>query len=196
MFVQVIKGKVGDAQLLSAQMDAWRAQIRPQAIGYLGSTTGTTPDGTFIAIGRFESEMAAQANSERPEQSAWWQATAPAFAGDISFTDCPKVDLMFDGGSDLAGFVQIIESRAVDPAAMREAGRTMENELRNMRSDILGGIVGWHGDREFIQIVYFTSEADARKNEAAAQDDPNMGEFMKLIDGPMTFFDLLDPTFD
>jgi hypothetical protein len=57
-------------------------------------------------------------------------------------------------------------------------------------------MVGWHGDREFLQIVYFTSEADARKNEAAAQDDPNMGEWMKLIDGPMTFYDLKDPSFD
>jgi hypothetical protein len=196
MFVQVMKGKVADADLLARQMDAWRADVKPKAIGFLGSTSGVTPDGTAIVVARFESQAAAQANSERPEQGAWWAATAPAFDGDVSFTDCPEVDLMFDGGSNNAGFVQILEGRAVDPAALRSAGEAMSDALHAMRPDILGGVVGWHGDRQFVQAVYFTSQDDARKGEASAQDNENSAQWAAMMDGPMTFYDLNEPAFD
>ena len=153
-------------------------------------------DGTAIVIARFESEEAARANSERPEQGAWWEATAPAFEGDVTFRDCSDVDLMFGGGSDMAGFVQVMEGRAVDPAAMRAAGQSMEDELRAMRSDILGGIVAWHGDRDFTQVVYFTSEDDARKGESTMQDDAQTAQWQSMIDGPMSFYDLRQPRFE
>ena len=196
MFVQIMKGRVADAALLQRQSEAWRRDLKSGATGYLGTTSGTTPDGVAVLVARFETQAAAQANSTRPEQAEWWSKTAPAFDGEVTFIDCPEVDLMFGGGSDAAGFVQLIEGRAVDPETLRAVGRTMEDELHAARPDLLGGIVAWHGDREFTQVVYFTSEADARANESKSQGDPQAAEWMKMMDGPMSFHDLPDPEFD
>jgi len=196
MFVQIIQGKLRDADLFRRQHERWRTELRPGAEGFLGSTSGTTPTGVAVVVARFDSEASARANSARPEQSAWWEQTAPAFDGDVTFHDCREVDSILDGGSDQAGFVQVIQGRAVDPAAMREAGKAMEDDLRQMRHDILGGIVAWHGDRGFSQIMYFASEDDARKGESAMQDDPRAGEWASLIDGAPSFLDLTRPEFD
>ena len=69
MFVQVIQGKLKDADLLNRQVERWRKEIKPGAKGYLGSTSGNTADGRSIAVIRFESEADARANGERAEQS-------------------------------------------------------------------------------------------------------------------------------
>ena len=196
MFIQIIQGHVKDADLLLRQTEKWRTEIKPGAIGYLGATGGVTPDGIGITIARFDSEASAQANSERPEQSAWWEATAPAFDGEVTFDNCTDVDLMFGGGADHAGFVQIIQGRAIDPAAMRELGRAMEDDLRATRSDLLGGMVAWHGDREFTQVVYFSSEDDARKGESTMQENPATAQRANMFDGPPRFLDLPHPDID
>src|SRR2546423_841431 len=107
MFIQVIEGKVGDPELLRRQTEAWRREIKPGAKGYLGSTGGITPDGRGITLARFESEAAARANSERSEQGSWWNETAKAFDGEVTFRDCRDVDELLGGGSNDAGFVQI-----------------------------------------------------------------------------------------
>lgn len=196
MFVQIIEGIVRDRDLLTQQMERWRTDVKPGAVGFLGSTSGVTDDGVCVVVARFESEDAARANSTRPEQSAWWAATEPAFEGEIEFLDCPDVDLMFEGGSDRAGFVQIMEGRAKDPEGMRAMGKTMEGALRAARPDILGGIVAWHPDRGFTQVVYFTSEADARAGETAMDQDAGGAEWMEQLDGPLAFMDLRTPAFD
>ncbi len=66
MFVQVITAKVVDREGLSRQLDRWERELRPGAEGFLGSTSGATDEGRFIALVRFESEEAAQRNSDRP----------------------------------------------------------------------------------------------------------------------------------
>jgi hypothetical protein len=195
MFVQMIEGIVRDPELLASQMERWRTDVRPGAVGFLGSTGGVTDDGVAVVVARFESAEAARANSERPEQSAWWAATEPAFEGEIEFVDCSDVDVMFDGGSDDAGFVQVMEGRAKDPDRMRATGRAMEEELRSRRPDILGGIIAWHADRGFSQVVYFTSEAEARAAESAMQDDAAGQAWGEMLDGPMAYLDLRHPEF-
>ena len=72
MFVQVIQGKVKDPEQAHAALDRWSEELSAGAAGWLGSTAGVTEDGTFLATARFESEDAARANSERPEQDRWW----------------------------------------------------------------------------------------------------------------------------
>ena len=79
MFVQVIQGQVSDAAQVRAQLDKWVAEIAPHATGWLGSTSGVTDDGTLVAVARFESEEAAQQNSDRDEQGAWWDEMAENF---------------------------------------------------------------------------------------------------------------------
>jgi hypothetical protein len=193
MFIQVIQGKVKDAGLLERQMESWRRDMKPGATGYLGSTSGVTPDGQGITLARFESEAAAKANSERPEQGRWWSETAKAFAGAPTFYNCRDVDTIFGGGSNDAGFVQIIQARAKDQEQMRSRRAEMEKRLHERRPDILGMVVAWHGDGGFTQAVYFASEADARRGEKETEQDQLRQEFMSLMEGPPSFFDLTRP---
>jgi hypothetical protein len=79
MFVQVIRGRVSDAAQVRAQLHRWAAHLAPEAVAWLGSTAGITDDGILVALARFESEEAARQNSDRPQQTAWWEQTATLF---------------------------------------------------------------------------------------------------------------------
>src|SRR5262245_742418 len=116
MFVQVIKGHTSDPAGFIRQGESWQSDVRPGAIGYLGSTGGVAEDGTFIVLARFADEASARANSERPEQGAWWEETSKYVDGEASFRESSDVRTLFDGGSDDAGFVQIMEGSVSDRA--------------------------------------------------------------------------------
>lgn len=195
MFVQVMEGRVSDVDGLRAQVERWRADLAPGATGYLGTTAGPTADGNFIAVVRFESEEAAQANSDRPEQGEWWGETASKFDGDVTFTNCPEVDTFGAGGSDDAGFVQVIKGRA-DRAVLAPAAAETEELLQRTRPDVIGGIVAWPGDGTFIQTVYFTSEDEARANEKREPATDEEREAWERMAGLMqmdAFIDISDP---
>src|SRR6266545_3074850 len=119
MFVQVIQGQVSDAGQARAALDRWARELAPGANGWLGTTAGVTEDGRFIALARFESEEAARANSDRPEQDQWWTETAKLFTGEATFKDSSDVTLDITGDPDNAGFVQIIQGRGSDPERAR-----------------------------------------------------------------------------
>lgn len=194
MFVQLIEGRVRDEDGLLRQLERWREELAAGATGWLGTTAGVADDGTFIAAARFESAEAAQANSERPEQGAWWEETAGNLEGEVSFKDCPQVDAFGAGGSDDAGFVQFIQGRA-DREQVAATGREVEDVLRRTRPDVIGGIFAWPGDGTFTQIVYFTSEAEARKGESAEmspEDAEAMGQAMSLVQ-PERYVSLSNP---
>lgn len=197
MFVQIIEGKVKDADLLNRQMERWVSDIKPGVKGYLGATGGLTPDGRAITLARFESEDAAAANNDNAQQTAWWNETSKAYDGEPTFRNCTEVDTMFGGGSNEAGFVQIIQGRAKDQDAMRKELPTMETSLREARPDILGMGIVWHGDGGgFTQAVYFRSEEETRKAEKATEGDENRQRYMDMFDGPPTFYDLPSPFLD
>ena len=193
MFVQVVQAKVRDADLWAKQAERWRTEIKPNATGFVGSTSGVTADGDMITVVRFESEEAAKANSDRPEQGAWLEETAKAFDGGATFHDCRDVDVVLDGGSNDAKFVQVMQGRAKDQQRMRNQQREMEPELRKVRPDLMGATMAWHGDGGFTQVAYFASEQEARKNEQAMAQSPVLQQFMSQIDGDMTFYDITKP---
>jgi hypothetical protein len=194
MFVQVMEGRVGDLDGLRRQLDTWVAELAPGAEGWLGTTAGVTADGTFIAVVRFDSQEAADANGDRPEQGAWWSQTEGTFDGDVSFTNCPEVDTFGAGGSDDAGFVQIMLGRG-DRSVIVPLATELEEMLTRMRPDVMGGTVAWPGDGRFVQTVYFTSEAEARKAETAepSPEDGQAGERMGAAMEVERFVDLSDP---
>ncbi len=168
MFIQVITGKVLDKGALWRQVDRWESDVRPGAEGFLGSTAGITDDGKLIALARFESAEAARRNSERPEQGAWWAETEMIIE-DPSFQDSVEVVVMGAGGSNDAGFVQVMRGHVVDAAKMADLqGRMKEFEsaMAEMRPDVIGDVTAMHGDGTFTDAVYFRSEAEARGNEA------------------------------
>src|SRR5947209_555374 len=147
MFVQVIKGRSRDAAGIRRQLDVWQSEVKPGATGYLGSTGGVADDGTVIMLARFADAAAAKANSERPEQSAWWQETAKYFDGEPTFRESTDTSSMLAGGSNDAGFVQVMEGRVKD-RAKAEAFETPEmlEQLKAARPDLIGSFRVWFDD--------------------------------------------------
>ena len=195
MFVQVIQGRVGDARQLRAKMDQWVRDLSVDATGWLGSTAGVTADGTGIALARFESADAARRNSERPKQGQWWAETAEPFDGDVTFHDCAQVHLLGQGGSDDAGFVQVMQGRYADQEKAVDLLQRSEEPLRALRPDVIGGELCLHGDGGFTQAVYFTSESEARvgeKRQPPAEVQAWLDE-EAAITADLIFFDLTDP---
>lgn len=167
MFVQVIVADVADAEELLRQIDRWERELRPGAEGFLGSTSGVTDDGRLVALIRFESEEAAQRNSQRPEQSAWWAETEKTLRN-VSFRNSTEVVTMRGGGSDDAGFVQVMRGRVLDQAKLDDLWSRVgefEAALASHRPDVIGDVTVMHEDGTFTDAVYFSSETEARANE-------------------------------
>jgi hypothetical protein len=194
MFVQVIQGKTNDAEGFNRQIERWQTELKPGAKGYLGSTGGVALDGTVIAIVRFESEEAAQANSERPEQGAWFEELTKYFDGEPTFRNSTDVQSFKEGGSDKAGFVQVMIYDVKDRPALEKLEEKVMPELMNSRSDLIGGVRVWDGNTA-VDVNYFTSEATARENEKkmGAEMAEQMEQFQGLAAGEPTFIDLPNP---
>jgi hypothetical protein len=195
MFVQVIEGRVGDQDGLRRQVEAWANELRSGATGFLGSTAGVTDDGRGIMLARFESTAAARANEQRPEQGRWWAETEKCFEGDVSFTDSEDVELFLGGGSDEAGFVQVMKDRGVDRDQMRALDQGFENVATSFRPDLLGSVRVWTGPDSYVEAAYFTNEAEAREGERK-EPPPQLAEMMGDFEAMMAnvdFMDLRDP---
>ncbi len=195
MFVQVIKGKTSQGEQLLQRGAVWADTVRPGATGFLGSTMGLAEDGTFLVLARFADEGAARANSDRPEQGAWWEGTASLFDGEPTFRESSDVATLFDGGSDQAGFVQVMEGVVPDRVKAEEL-ETPEllAELRTARPDLLGSVRAWLPGNAYVEVAYFTSEADARTGEAAPEFSSAAADYSALF-GEMEFLDLREVRF-
>ncbi len=167
MFAQVITAKIVDADGLWRQVERWDSEIRPGADGFLGSTSGATDDGRLFVMARFDSEESARRNSERPEQAGWWAETEKTL-DDVSFQDSTDIVVMGGGGSNDAGFVQVMRGHVLDPdkmAALRDRMKEFEDTMAKARPDVIGDITAMHADGTYTDVVYFTSEAEARSAE-------------------------------
>jgi hypothetical protein len=194
MFVQIIEGTTSDVPSLRRQFDRWGQELRPGAEGFLGSTVGVTDDGRTVTIARFASEEAAIANSNRPEQAQWWAETEKCFEGTVGFTDSTDVDLLRDGGSDEAGFVQVMRSEGIDRDRVRAFDEAIDPFLDDERPDVLGGIRIWTGPDRCTEVVYFSNEDEARRGERDLSPEAQaaFAEFADLMEG-VEFLDLRDP---
>jgi hypothetical protein len=181
MFVQVIEGKTKDPAGIIEQGDRWQRELRPGAIGYLGVTAGVTADGRTIAIVRFADEASARANAARPEQGAWFEGVAKLYDGEPAFTESSDVTEWMGGGSDDAGFVQVMKSTAVDRAQIEKMDAAFEPHT-GLRPDLLGGLRIWTGPDSCVDVAYFTSEKDARKGEQTELPD-EMKQLMSEFEG-------------
>lgn len=194
MFVQVMSGRVADPEGLHGQLDRWMEELRPTAHGFLGTTAGVTGDGGAIAVVRFESADDARSNSERDEQGRWWADTARCFDGDVTFADSEDVETFLAGGSDDAGFVQVMIGTA-DRDRMRAVDESFAAHLPMLRPDLVGGMRVWTAPQEFVEVAYFTSEEAARHGESGeipAELADTMGEYQELMAGAR-YLDLPEP---
>ncbi len=194
MFIQVIQGRCTRQDELQALARGWRTEVGTEAPGYLGGTFGFTDDDQFIGVVRFDSREAAMANSERPEQGAWAEKMAALLDGPPEFHDCDDVTTFLDGGSDDAGFVQVIRGKVEDRDRVK-AMLADSGELRSMRPEIIGGTLAFEDDGTFTQTVAFTDEASARRGEQA-EPPPEMREALQALLQDATFYDLPNPWFE
>ena len=199
MYVQVIQGHVSDREQVRAKLDEWMSKLAPDAVGWLGSTSGVTEDGQVVALVRFESQEAAERNSDRPEQSAWWAGMAKLFTDDPVFLNSRNVDVDTPGDPSQAGFVQVMQGRSSDPERARELMADDSVDWQAFRPDILGNVSVDHGDGSWTSALYFTSEEAARegeRKEPPAEAQQMMKEMEAISIGEPVFFDLRDPWLD
>ena len=195
MFVQIITAKVKDAAGVQTEIDRWEQELMPGAEGFLGSTGGLTNDGRMILAARFDSEAAARRNSDRPEQGEFWSRLESHLDGADFFESTDVTTSQSGGGSDDAGFVQVMQGKVNDIEAARALGKRMEEEMPGRRPDVIGDVNVMSEDGTFYNLIYFTSQEEARKGEKAMSEDPpaSMEEWGQLMVGEMTFWDLEDP---
>lgn len=193
MFIQVIQAKSSRPDELRALTDSWQDEDGAGAVGYLGGTYGVTDDGDFLAVVRFTSRDDAMANSARPETGAFAEKMAALMDGPATFHDCGDVTTFLDGGSDEAGFVQIISGRVDDPARMKEMV-SQSGALREMRPEIIGGTLAVSDDGTLFQTVYFTDEESARKGEQIEPPEEIREDLESMMAGA-SFYDLREPWF-
>jgi hypothetical protein len=196
MFAQVIQGKVSDPAAMRAATDRWLEELAPGADGWLGSTGGTTDDGRYVTVVRFESEEAARRNSDRPEQGQWWAQTEKLFDGGATFQDSNDVNLDLHGDPDQAEFVQVMQGRGSDPERVKQLMAADSDKWAAFRPDMIGSVAVGHDGGAYTMVMYFTSEADARqgeRKEVPPELKANMDEMNKLSVGQPEFFDLKQP---
>jgi hypothetical protein len=194
VFIQVIHGRCTRQDELRAVGESWRDELGGGAVGWLGGTFGFTDESDFLGIVRFESREAAMANSQRPEQGAWSQRMAALLDGPPEFYDCDDVTSFLDGGSDAAGFVQVISGHTDDAGPMR-AMLADTADLHEMRPEILGGTFALAADGTFFQTVYFSDEDSARQGEGL-EPPTEVREALATIMAGATFYDLHKPWFE
>jgi hypothetical protein len=195
VFIQFIQGKCNRPNDLRRLMDRWQAELGPSAPGWLGATYGFTEDGTSVAVVRFESHEKAMENSDKPEQAQWFNEVQKCYIGPLEFLDCDDVTTLLEGGSDSAGFVQIMRGRVTDEGRLKSLleGRHAD-ELHQARPEIIGATLAIAGDGQFVQTIAFTDEESARRGEQLDMPD----EVRETLDASMadvTFVDLHAPWF-
>jgi hypothetical protein len=98
------------------------------------------------------------------------------------------------GGSNDAGFVQVMKTTGADRAKLEEMDKAFE-PYTSARPDLLGGLRIWTGKDSCIDVAYFTSEAEARDGEKAEMP-PEVQELMAGMQegmGQLEYFDLTEP---
>lgn len=196
MFIQVIQGPCSHQDELRAVLDTWETDVGG-AEGWLGGTFGFTDDDMFLGIVRFNSRESAMANSQRPEQSAWAERMMGAMDGDVEFHDCDDVREFLDGGSDDAGFVQVIRGH-LDDLSMVDVLLGDQDGLRAARPDVIGGTLAIEPDGTFTQTIAFKDEASARAAEGneSAQPPAEVGAALEKMMVDAKFYDLHKPWFE
>ena len=191
MFVQVVQAKAKDKTGVKEMWDRWNREVKPAASGYIGATGGITDDGDLLVIARFESAEAAERNNNIPEQQQWYSEFEKYLEGEPSFTNYTNVELDQGGGSDDAGFVQVIRVKGGDPQAFKAVDQEVGPKMRELRPDVIGS-VNAYADDHGTTVIYFTSEEEARKNESNPEFQELAKRYMEL-QGESTFYDLKDP---
>ena len=90
-----------------------------------------------------------------------------------------------------------MRGRATDPARGKALMEQMNGlDLAGLRPDILGSLSVGHDGGEWTQVIYFTTEAEARegeRREMPPEAQALMEQMIAVSAGPPEFFDLKEP---
>lgn len=167
MFIQVIQAPTRNADALREASYRWAHELGSTSIGWLGCTSGVTPEGLFITAERFESEQKAMLEAGRPGRRRWWTETSKSLTGEATFINCREVELFApdQAAIDRAGYIQIVQGRVRNPTLMRTLLRSMEKEMFRYREHFLGSTLALHPDDGYTHLNYFTSDEAVRNAE-------------------------------
>jgi hypothetical protein len=183
MFLQVFRGQVGDRDAARVCLGRW---VDTLGSGWLGTTAGVTEDGRSVTLARFSSPDAA---APTPARDTWWEEMSALSSEPLAVQDCPEVMTQLRGDSPEAGFVQVLQGRITDLDRLQRTLAAASPWQSVARPDIIGGLLGLHGDGRFTQAVYFTSEQAAQAGECAPVDDTGTDPLVE----DLTWFDLRTP---
>lgn len=194
MFIQMIQGECAKQDEMRGLVDEWCGLMADQ-VGWLGGTYGWSDDGRFVGVARYESRDACTELGAMENGKAVWDRITGMIDG-VEIHESEDVMVLLDGGSDDAGFVQVMRGRVNNADALRQfaVDDEMTSMLHQARPEIIGATLAIEDDGTFTETVAFTDEASAREGETTHMPDAivrRMEESMADVE----FIDLHQPWF-
>lgn len=195
MFIQLAQGECTREDDMRALVDDWCARMAHQP-GWLGGTYGFTDDHCFIGVVRYADREAWDRWCKDPDAASYWAAAEALFDEDCTVHESDDVLMLLDGGSDDAGFVQVLHGRIGDDAKLHQmfTDTEMTTMLHEARPEIIGATMAFHPDGTFTETVAFTDEAAARRGESQEMPQAATERFTAAI-GAVEYSDLHRPWF-
>lgn len=195
MFIQMVQGTCAQQDDMKMLVDDWCGEMADQP-GWLGGTYGFTDDNQFVGVVRFDSKASCDAYCERGGSALWWAAASDLFDGTPEIHQSDDVSIMLDGGSDDAGFVQIMRGHVKDADRLRRmtTDQEMTAMLHQARPDVIGSTLIIEDDGTFIETIFFTSEDEARIGEKQEMPEAVADEMAEAM-ADVEYIDLHRPWF-
>ena len=195
VFIQMVQGRCSRHDEMRDLVDDWCAMMADRP-GWLGGTYGFTDDDRFLGIVRFDSGSACKDAAGTSEAATMWAGAEELFDGRCEIHESEDVSMMLDGGSDSAGFVQVMRGRVADADRFRHFMTDTEvtSMLHDARPEIIGATLAIESDGTFLETVAFTDEASARKGEQLDMPAEMQADFEAAM-ADVEYLDLHKPWF-
>jgi hypothetical protein len=195
VFIQMVEGACSQKDDMRMLVDDWCNRMADEP-GWLGGTYGFTDDDRFLGVVRYESAAACQQCCAAADAGMWWAAAEEMFDGKPEIHQSEDVMMMLDGGSDDAGFVQVMRGKVGNPDKLRRimTDQDMTSMLHQARPDIIGATMLIEDDGSFTETVSFTDEDSARKGEAMEMPAEVAADLQEAM-AEVNYYDLHKPWF-
>jgi len=195
VFIQMVQGPCSRQDEMRQLVDNWCGTMADRP-GWLGGTYGFTDDDRFLGIVRFDSSSACLESAATDDAATWWAAAAELFDGTCEIHESEDVSIMLEGGSDDAGFVQVMTGRVADADKYRHfmTDTEMTSMLHDARPEIIGAVLAMEPTGSFVETIAFTDEESARRGEQKEMPADMREEFDAAM-SDVEFIDLHKPWF-
>jgi len=195
VFIQMVEGACSQQDDMRMLVDDWCGRMADEP-GWLGGTYGFTDDGRFLGVVRYSSSAACEQLCAAADAGMWWASAEEMFDGSPEIHQSEDVMMMLNGGSDDAGFVQVMRGKVGNPDKLRRimTDQDMTSMLHQARPDIIGATMLIEGDGSFTETVSFTDEDSARKGEAMEMPAEVTADLQEAM-AEVNYYDLHKPWF-